>query len=408
LQKTKLGVIGLGCRGINLLTDVLLLMENAEIAAVCDIYEDRVAGGVALVKEKSGVVPKGSVDYRDMLKDEGIDAVLITCDWEMHIPIAIEAMRAGKPVGMEVGGAYAIEECWALVRAHEETGVQCMLLENCCYGRTELMILNMVRLGVFGDIVHCAGGYCHDLREEIAFGAENRHYRLRNYLNRNCENYPTHELGPIAKVLDIHSGNRMISLSAIASKSLGMEQYVAAKKPDDAALAGKRFAQGDVVTTTIRCAQGETIVLTLDTTLPRAYSRGLRVRGTAGMYEEETNSIFIDGEHNKFDFDWKSQWDNAEGYREKYEHPLWEAYAREGIKNGHGGMDWLVLNAFVDSVRNKTVPPIDVYDAAAWMSISALSEESIALGGVPVSIPDFTGGRWVKPRNPVESMYWLG
>ena len=403
----KIGIIGLGGRGMNLLTDALLLMEDVEIAAVCDKYADRTAAGVQLVTEKTGGVPYGTENYKDILADGGIEAVLVTCDWELHIPIAIEAMRAGKPVAMEVGGAYDVNDCWALVRAQEETGVPCMLLENCCYGRTELMVLNMVRQGVFGDIVHCSGGYCHDLRQEIAFGAENRHYRLRNYLHRNCENYPTHELGPIAKVMDINSGNRMVSLSATASKALGMEQYVAANKPEDAALAGKRFMQGDVVTTVIRCALGETIVLTLDTTLPRAYSRGFRVRGTRGLYEEETNSVFIDGVHNEHDFNWKSQWNNAEGYRAEYEHPIWAAYEKEGVKNGHGGMDWLVLRAFVEAVRDKTAMPIDVYDAAAWMSISALSEQSIALGGMPVAIPDFTSGRWTRRRTPVESMYWL-
>jgi len=408
LQKTKIGVIGVSGRGYGLMSDVLLLMDDVEIAAVCDLYEDRIKAAAALVTEKTGIIPIGTADYREVLANPDVEAVVVSCDWEMHIPIAIAAMRAGKAVGMEVGGAYAVEDCWALVRAQEETGVPCMLLENCCYGRPELMVLNMVRQGVFGDIVHCAGGYCHDLRDEIAFGAENRHYRLRNYMNRNCENYPTHELGPIAKVLGIHSGNRMVSLTSTASKALGMEQFAAAKKPEDTALRGKKFMQGDIVTTVIRCALGETIVLTLDTTLPRSYSRGFRVRGTKGMYEEETNSIFIDGVHNDHDFEWRSQWDNAGSFRAQYEHPLWAEYEREGVKDGHGGIDWLVLRAFVESVRNKTTPPIDVYDAAAWMSITALSEQSIALGSAPVAIPDFTGGRWTQPRTPVDSAYWLG
>ena len=408
MQKTKIGVIGVSGRGYGLMSDVLLLMDDVEIAAVCDLYEDRIKAAAALVTEKTGIIPIGTADYREVLANPDVEAVVVSCDWEMHIPIAIAAMRAGKAVGMEVGGAYAVEDCWALVRAQEETGVPCMLLENCCYGRPELMVLNMVRQGVFGDIVHCAGGYCHDLRDEIAFGAENRHYRLRNYMNRNCENYPTHELGPIAKVLGIHSGNRMVSLTSTASKALGMEQFAAAKKPEDTALRGKKFMQGDIVTTVIRCALGETIVLTLDTTLPRSYSRGFRVRGTKGMYEEETNSIFIDGVHNDHDFEWRSQWDNAGSFRAQYEHPLWAEYEREGVKDGHGGIDWLVLRAFVESVRNKTTPPIDVYDAAAWMSITALSEQSIALGSAPVAIPDFTGGRWTQPRTPVDSAYWLG
>ena len=58
-------------------------------------------------------------------------------------------------------------------------------------------------------------------------------------------------------------------------------------------------------------------------------------------------------------------------------------------------MDYLVLRAFIESVQNQTPPPIDVYDAAAWMCVTALSEASIAAGSLPMEIPDFTGGRWV-------------
>ena len=141
--------------------------------------------------------------------------VCIFSAWENHIPAAIYAMNCGKQVCTEVGGAYSLEDCWSLVETYERTRIHCMMLENCCYDRNEMMVMRMVREGLFGTIVHCEGGYQHDLREEISFGAENRHYRLRNYQNRNCENYPTHELGPIAKILDINRGNRMLSLSSI-------------------------------------------------------------------------------------------------------------------------------------------------------------------------------------------------
>lgn len=226
-----------------------------------------------------------------------------------------------------------------------------MMLENCCYGRDELMVRNMVEQGVFGEIVHCQGGYHHDLRHEISFGRENRHYRLDNYKNRNCENYPTHELGPIAKVLKINHGNRMVSLSSVASKSRGLNDYLKREKGDEYDITNYPFAQGDVVTTTIRCAHGETIVLTLDTTLPRAYSRGFHIQGTRAMYMEDNRSLFIDGVHNQYDFCWKDQWNNVEEYRDQYEHPIWKQYLAEGIKGGHNGMDWLVFRAFFESVN---------------------------------------------------------
>lgn len=394
-NKIKVGVIGLGARGSSLLEGVILQTPDVEVAAVCDIYEDRTEHAAKAVERSLGVRPFTTQQYEEVLAIEDINAIVVCTSWDAHIEITIASMEAGKYVASEVGGAYSVQECWRLVETYERTKVPCMILENCCYGREELMVLNMVKQGVFGDIVHCSGGYQHDLRDEIAYGRENRHYRLNEYMNRNCENYPTHELGPIAKLLDINRGNRMVSLVSVASKASGMKEYIKQHKSDDEALMHTEFKQGDVVTTLIQCARGETIVLTLDTTLPRYYSRGFTVRGTKGMFMEENNSIFIDGIHDH-NAEWSPQWGNAEGFREQYEHPIWKKYFEEGVKAGHGGIDWLVFADFFDSVKNKTLPPLDVYDMASWMCISALSEESIALGGQPVAIPDFTNGKWTK------------
>ncbi|MFR2840095.1 MAG: Gfo/Idh/MocA family protein [Zhenhengia sp.] len=397
-DKLNIGIIGLGGRGYGLMDGVILHMDDIEIVGVCDIYKDRAQNAADKVEQVKGNKPFITQDYKELIASSEVEAVIVSSAWTGHIEIIIECMKAGKPVGTEVGGAYSIEECWQLIRAYEETGVPCMLLENCCYGREEMMAMNMVKQGIFGEIVHCSGGYQHDLREEIAFGNENRHYRLQNYIHRNCENYPTHELGPIAQILDINRGNRMVSLVSMASKAKGLNEYIKNKKSDDEALMHTEFAQGDVVTTMIKCARGETIVLTLDTTLPRAYSRGFRVQGTKGMFMEDNMSLFIDGEHNEYDFKWKEQWNNIEAYREKYEHPVWKKFMQDGVKGGHGGMDWLVLRAFFDCVEKNEEMPIDVYDIAAWMAISALSEQSIAMGGQVVAIPDFTNGKWITRK----------
>lgn len=397
-DKLNIGIIGLGGRGYGLMDGVILHMDDIEIVGVCDTYRDRAQNAADKVEQVKGNKPFITQDYKELIASSEVEAVIVSSAWTGHIEIIIECMKAGKPVGTEVGGAYSIEECWQLIRAYEETGVPCMLLENCCYGREEMMAMNMVKQGIFGEIVHCSGGYQHDLREEIAFGNENRHYRLQNYIHRNCENYPTHELGPIAQILDINRGNRMVALVSMASKAKGLNEYIKNKKSDDEALMHTEFAQGDVVTTMIKCARGETIVLTLDTTLPRAYSRGFRVQGTKGMFMEDNMSLFIDGEHNEYDFKWKEQWNNIEAYREKYEHPVWKKFMQDGVKGGHGGMDWLVLRAFFDCVEKNEEMPIDVYDIAAWMAISALSEQSIAMGGQVVAIPDFTNGKWITRK----------
>lgn len=389
----KVGVVGVGARGYSLLPTILQV-EGVAITAICDRYPDRREKAIGYL-EQHGNTPFSTGDYKELVGLPDLDAVIVSSSWAGHVEIALDAMRAGKYVAVEVGGAYSVEECWSLVRAYRETSVPCMMLENCCYGRRELMVLNMVRQGIFGEVVHCEGGYRHDLRSEIAFGRENRHYRLANYMKRNCENYPTHELGPIAEILDINRGNRMLTLTSVASKSRGLNAFLQKEKGDGYDLSDYRFAQGDVVTTTIRCARGETIVLTLDTTLPHAYSRGFRVQGTKAQYMEDNDALFIDGVHNSQEFTWKKQWGNACEYEQQYDHPLWKNYFPDEHA-GHDGMDYLVFCSFFDSVRKGTQTPIDVYDMAAWMCVSSLSEESVSMGGHPVAIPDFTNGEWMN------------
>lgn len=393
-RELHLGVVGLGGRGCGLLKDIMCGREGIHIEAVCDPYPDRVQAAAEAVKERNGNLPVGFADYRELLLQDNIDTVIVTAAWEAHIEVAIAAMRAGKAVACEVGGAYSLDSCWQLVHTQEETGMPCMLLENCCFDRNELMVLNMVKQGVLGSVVHCRGGYQHDLRSEVAYGREIRHYRLRNYMNRNCENYPTHELGPIAKILNINRGNRMVSLTSTASCARGLNDFLQREKGDGYDISNYPFTQGDVVTTVIRCAHGETIVLTLDTTLPRFYSRGFEIHGTRGMYTEDSRSIFLDGVHNKHDFDWMTMWNNVEKYREQYEHPIWRKFLNDGVRGGHGGIDTLEFDAFFTALQEGYPVPIDVYDMASWMSISTLSEQSIAMGGAPVAIPDFTNGRW--------------
>lgn len=398
-ESINLGIIGLGGRGYGLLKAVILEEADVNVVGVCDLYEDRTQAAFDLVKEKRGVEPVKSLDYHDILDIPGLDCVFVTSSWESHIPIAIDAMKKGIRPGVEVGAAYSIQQLWDLVHTSEETSVPCMMLENCCYGQYEMMLMHMIRNGQFGELVHLEGGYRHDLRDEVGFGRENRHYRNANYKNRNTENYPTHELGPICQMLNINHGNRLLKLTSTASCSKGLNAFLMEKKGPEYDQSSYRFAQGDVINTTITCAHGETISLTLDTTLPRYYSRGLVVQGTKAMYSEDNNSIFMEGMHSEWDgFDWKKFWGNADEFRKEWESPTWVQFLNDGVRGGHGGMDYLVDRAFFDSVKNECDPPIDVYDMATWMSISVLSEESIAMGGAPVYIPDFTNGKWIETR----------
>ncbi len=393
-QRLSVGIIGISGRG-SFMLETLLQISYIDVPAICDLYEDRVRKGVELVQQKRGVTPDGYQDYRRLLARDDLSAVLICTTWITHSRIAIAAMRAGKNAAIEVGGAASVEECWQLVRTSEETGKFCMLLENICYGKDELTLFRMARQGLFGEIVHVQGGYEHDLRDEICLGRENRHGRLFNFMNRNGELYPTHQLGPLAKLLRINRGNRFLTLSCMTSKSRGLHEWILENKGAGYDLANTAFTQGDVTTTMIRCAHGETILLVHDCCLPRPYSRNGRIQGTQGIWMEDGNRIYLQHSCTR-----EHEWDDFPPIRDRYLHPLWQEYEREGVDEaGHGGVDLLVLRAFAESARDGLAPPIDVYDTAAWMSITCLSEQSAAMGGMPVAIPDFTNGMWID-REP--------
>jgi predicted dehydrogenase len=395
-QTVRVAVLGLGRRGISQM-NTLLEMKDVDVTSVCDSYQDRVDKAADIVTAARGRRPFATTDHDAAIDRADVDAVIIMSSWETHIPLAIKAMRCGKRPAMEVGGAASVEECWRLVRASEETGIPVMLLENCCYGSTEMTLLHMIHEGVFGTVVHCAGAYSHDLRSEIGNGDVNRHYRQRHFLHRNGELYPTHELGPIANYLNINRGNRMVALTAMASKACGLHEWLVKNRQDCPELVNAQVNEGDVVTTLIKCANGETIQLTHDCTLPRFYSRGGVIRGTRGMWMEDGRFIFLEGITPVEAGDWAHRPESDARYMEQYLHPLWREYRDFGIRGHHDGMDYLVLRAFVESVQNGTEPPIDVYDAAAWMSVTALSEASIAAGSAPMAVPDFTMGKWVMP-----------
>ena len=394
----RVGVTGLGNRSKEQIR-CLLSMKDVEIVSVCDVYEDRARDAQDAIEGATGRRPLGTTNYRELNATKDIEAVFIFTSWQTHIRIAVDAMRRGVIPAMEVGGANSLDDCWEMVRTSEQTGVPLMLLENCCYNREEMTLLNMVKQGVFGEIIHCRGGYQHDLRDEIGNGDINRHYRQDNFMHRNGELYPTHELGPIAQYLNINRGNRIVMLTSVSSKSVGQGEWMRAHRAGSA-LEGARFNQGDVVTTVMKCANGETIALTHDCTLPRPYSRGGYLQGSKGLWLEDGRMLYLEGRTPLGKYG-EHVFETDAPYMKEYLHPLWREYEEYGLRGGHGGMDYLALRAFIESIQKGVEFPIDVYDAATWMAVTCLSEASIATGSMPQAMPDFTNGLWVRrPQRP--------
>lgn len=415
----QVGLIGVGLRGTNHLNN-LLLREDVTITALCDTDPSRLELCSELIgksgKPKVKTFGEHPYSYRDLLALQDVDAVVISTPWQWHTPMAMDAMKAGKYTGLEVSAAMTLEECWDLVNTHEKTGAHLMLLENVNYRRDILAVLRMVREGVFGELVHFRCGYQHDLREVkfnnglqpygggVEFGEKaisEARWRTDYSLKRNADVYPTHGLGPVAVMADVNRGNRFISLSSSATKAIGLHNHIVKNGGKDHPNAALKFKQGDVITTTIETARGETIIVTHDCNLPRPYSLGFRVQGANGLWEVDGSRLYIEGKSSPH------RWDEAGPWLDRYDHPLWQKYGEYASGSGHGGMDFFVLHAFVESAKKGVAPPIDVYDAASWSAVTPLSERSIEENGAPQFFPDFTRGRWMqrKPYDWIKDSY---
>lgn len=418
-QKLKMAFIGVGLRGCNHLNNALL-RKDTEITAICDVDPARIDVALKMIKDagfpKPQVFSKNDYDYLNLLELKDVDAVVISTPWLWHARMAVDSMKAGKYTGLEVSAANTLEECWDLVNTHEETGSHLMILENVNYRRDVLAVLNMVKQNVFGELVHFRGGYQHDLRgvkfndgktaygKGVEFGEKGiseSAWRTQHSLLRNADVYPTHGLGPLAVMCDINRGNRLMSLTSNASKGIGLHNYIVDNGGKDHPNAKLKFKQGDVITTTIETTNGETMILTHDVNLPRPYSLGFRVQGANGLWEDDGNRIYVEGQSKPH------RWDDASDWLKKYDHPLWKKYGEMAMDAGHGGMDFFVMNSFIESAKEKIAPPMDAYDAAAWSAITPLSEASIENNGAPQEIPDFTRGMWVKrkPYNWMKDTY---
>lgn len=413
-DKVKLGIIGVGARGFETLK-LALLRSDVLVVAICDIDEVAAAKASKAVLDAGHAKPKlftdGNEAYKKMLDKKELDAVMICTPWEWHTPMSVASMNASIAVACEVAGAMSVDECWQLVRTYEQTQTPFMIMENVCYRRDVMAILNMVRKDMFGEMIHLEGGYQHDLREVkfndgvnyygggVEFGEKGyseAKWRTTHSLHRNGDLYPTHGIGPVGSFINNNRGNRFEYLTSMASKAKGLSDYVQnhPKGGKDHPNAKLNFRLGDVVTTNIMTANGETITLTHDTNLPRPYSLGFRVQGTKGIWMDVNKSLYIEGKSPAH------KWELAESYLKEYDHPLWAKYAGDASGAGHGGMDWFVMNAFIEAFKRREPMPLDVYDHASWAVITCLSEQSIAQGGEPQSFPDFTDGKWMT-RKPI-------
>lgn len=402
LDKVRIGVIGLGQRGSEAVSR-LSYIDGVEITALCDKYPDRVSSAQKTLSDMKRPKAKeysGEEGWKALCESNEVDLVYTPTPWHLHTPIAVYAMKHGKHAATEVPAAKTIDECWELVETSEKTKQHCMMLENCCYDFFELLTLNLVRQGMFGEIVHAEGAYLHDLSKGWLFNknAYADMWRLKENIGQNGNLYPTHGLGPVAQCMDINRGDkfeRLVSMSSIDFSLGKMADEMAAKDEFFKPFTGQAY-RGNMNTTMIQTNKGRTIMIQHDVSTPRPYSRIHLVSGTKGIAQKWPGPERIAFGHS---------WIKKEALDDLYKKysPAIVNHIGSIAKDvgGHGGMDFIMDWRLVDCLRNGLALDQDVYDAASWSCLVPLSQRSVSKKSTSVEIPDFTRGAWLnnKPVN---------
>ncbi len=389
----RIGFIGVGGRGTALLG--WFLAQNAQVVAICDIAPEKAEHASQLIVKAGQKAPqlytKGPHDYESLASRNDLDLVVIATPWNWHTPMALSAMENGKHAAVEVPLAYTMEDLWKLVDTSESTRRHCIMLEECCYGYNETLVLNLVRKGILGHLLYGEAAYLHDLREEM-FSAEGEGlWRRAFHTQSNGNLYPTHGLGPLANYMSINRGDRFDYMVSMSTPALGLAAYREARTPKGNPKWNEKYVTGDMNTSLIKTASGLTVTLKFDTSNPHPYDRINMIGGTKGVFADYPPRIYIDGQPGKED------WGTIDEYKKEHESPLW---AKEGemarTSGGHGGMDFIMIYRLLQCLREGLPPDMDVYDGATWSAPAPLSKASLAQGSAPVKFPDFTRGLWNK------------
>lgn len=395
LSRVRIGFVGVGGMGSAHVRNFLKI-DGVEIKAVCDIVPEKVARIQSWVADAGQPKPtgysRGERDFQRLCAEEDLDLVFTATPWRWHVPVCVAAMNNGKHAATEVPAAVTLDECWQLVETAERQNKHCVMMENCCYDRPEMMVLNMVRQGLFGEVVHGECGYLHDLRGVKFAKSGEGLWRRAHARTRNGNLYPTHGLGPIAQCMNINRGDQFDYLVSMSGPSRGLQLWQREHLHPDDPRHHETYVLGDINVSLIKTLKGRTIYLVHDTNLPRPYSRINMIQGTRGLFVGYPNRIHIEGRGPAH------QWEDAELYYAEFEHPLWKKLREDARGAGHGGMDYIKDYRLIQCLRAGAPTDMNVYDAAAWSVVSALTEKSVANRSRAVDFPDFTRGRWQTNR----------
>ncbi len=388
----RIAIGGTGLRGRSVLHE-LLGVGNVKITALCDVVPEKVAmardqmlrAGHSYDVAMYSTSERG---FEELAQRDDIDLVYTATPWEWHVPVCLAAMKAGKHAATEVPAAYTVNDLWTLVDTSEQTRRHCIMLENCNYGYNELLVLNMIRAGRFGELKHGGAAYNHDLRAILFENRDEGLWRRWHHTQRNGNLYTTHGLGPVAFFLDIHRGDRFDYMVSMSTPEMGLTKWRADHPDAEKPKTQERYVAGDLNVSLVKTVNGRTIRLEHDVTSPRPYSRINSIQGTLGIFEDFPPRIYLEG------MTPAHRWATIDEFRAEHEHQLWRTLGELARSGGHGGMDFVMAWRLVQCMREGLPPDMDVYDAAAWCAPGPLSEESVKKGSAPQKFPDFTRGRW--------------
>jgi hypothetical protein len=392
----RIAIVGTGLRGRSMLNE-WLGVENVKITALCDVVPAKVEQAKQRMQRaghtyEPAIYTNGERDFENLCRRDDVDFVYTATPWPWHVPVMLAAMANGKHCGTEVPAAYTIDDCWKLVDASEKSRRHCMLMENCCYGYNEMLVLTMVRAGMFGDLIAGGAAYNHDLRAILFENRDEGLWRRIPHTQRTGNFYPTHGLGPVAAYMDVNRGDRFDYMVSMDSPEFGLTAWREQTEPKDSPKWKEKYVAGDLNRSLVRTAKGRVILLEHDVVNARPYSRINSLQGSKGIFEDYPARIYLDGTTPK------DQWHQIDEYKATHEHPLWKALGAKARGAGHGGMDFIQAWRLVQCFREGMAPDIDVYDAASWSAPGPLSQMSVAKKSAPMAFPDFTRGEWQRAR----------
>ena len=401
IDPVRVGFVGTGRMGTSHVRN-LARIEGCEVRALADINEANLRRAARVVTGAGHPEPDlytGPEDYLRIAERDDIDLIYTATPWELHVPVCVAAMEGGKHAATEIPAALTLEECWQLVETSERTNLHCCIMENCCYGRFELMALNMARRGVLGELMHAECAYNHDLRRVKLSDDSEGLWRWQYSVSPKAgNNYPMHGLGPVAWYMNVGRGDYLDYMVSMSGPARGLNAWTREHLPPEDPRRDIDFQAGDVNVSLIKTAKGRTIYLVHDTNLPRPYTRINMIQGTRGLFSGYPNRVHIEGRspgHRWEDVDQDSE------YMEEFGHELWSRLGEMASGAGHGGMDFIEDYRLIRALRLGIPTDLDVYDAALWSSVIELSSISLTQRSKAVDFPDFTRGMW-RTMAPVD------